>query len=596
VTSPALGHRGFAGVLVMLVLALSGCVSLPEDGSVRSVPAADQTNGETLVDFTPGGPKPGSAPVPLVNDFLRAMTATPLNTFVARQFLSSESSSSWVPERGTLVYGSDSIETLPGGRIALRLNDVVELDDRGTWRGDPTGGAGRDLTLELVKEAGEWRISNPPNRLVIPRSHFDTEYQQYFLYFFDKSAQVLVPEPVYVPRGVQAPTLLVAALLKGPAASLAGVETSFVPHGTRLDGISVPVTRDNTAEVPLSDQVLDLDDQRLNLLYAQLSWTLGQITGVERMRVTVGGTPVDLAGARVDVGVDQWSEFDPALAWASTSLFGTRDGRVVTVAGDGESRVSGPFGSLALRPRSIAVDLPAQHVAGVSPDGTRVLEAENDRTSGGPAAMSDVRTVVPRGQQLLRPAYDLYGQLFVVDRTTSGARLSVVRAGAARRVDAPGVSGEPVVRFVLSRDGTRLVAQIRRDGVDRLVVARVERDAKGRVRGLLPAVPLPLDGAESAQIRDLGWRTPGSLAVLSGPTAGTSQVLVEKIDGSSTPQDLSTDAELFRDQAVSLVTAPSIGSPLYIRTAAGQLFSLAPNGRWTGTSIEPGLRSPTFVG
>ena len=136
---------------------------------------------------------------------------------------------------------------------------------------------------------------------------------------------MLVPEPVYVPRGLQAPTLLVAALLKGPAPALAGVEGTFVPRGTRLDGISVPVSRDNTAEVPLSDQVLDLDDNQLNLLFAQLSWTLGQIAGVERMRVTVGGTPVDLPGARVDVGVNQWSEFDPALAWASTSLFGTRD-------------------------------------------------------------------------------------------------------------------------------------------------------------------------------------------------------------------------------------------------------------------------------
>ena len=80
-----------------------------------------------------------------------------------------------------------------------------------------------------------------------------------------------------------------------------------MPRGTRLDGISVPVSRDNTAEVPLSDQVLDLDDNQLNLLFAQLSWTLGQIAGVERMRVTVAGTPVDLPGARVDVGVTQCS-------------------------------------------------------------------------------------------------------------------------------------------------------------------------------------------------------------------------------------------------------------------------------------------------
>ncbi len=505
--------------------------------------------------------------MPLVNNFLRAMTATPLNTFVARQFLTSESSGSWVPERGTIVYGTDTVETLPGGEVALRLSDVVELDDRGTWLGDPTRGAGRDITLKLVKEEGEWRISDPPNRLIIPRSHFDTEYQQYFLYFFDKSAQVLVPEPVYAPRGLQAPTLLVAALLKGPLPSLAGVETTFVPHGTRLDGISVPVSRDNTAEVPLSDEVLDLDNNQLNLLFAQLSWTLGQIAGVERMRVTVAGTPVDLPGARVDVGVNQWSEFDPALAWASTSLFGIRDRRVVTLTGDRESRVSGPFGTLPLGLRSIAVDLPAQHVAGVSArrharargrQGPHLGQARHPvrRTHGLPAGHRPAPARLRPLRSAVRGGPDL------------GRRPAVGRAGRGRAHGrgARRSPGEPVVRFVLSRDGTRLVSQIRRDGRDQLVVSRVERDAKGRVQGLLPAVPLPLTGAGDAQIRDLGWRTPGSLAVLSAPSVGTSQVLIVKIDGSSTPEDLSTDAELFRDQAVRLVTAPSAGSPLYIRT------------------------------
>jgi hypothetical protein len=244
----------------------------------------------------------------------------------------------------------------------------------------------------------------------------------------------------------------------------------------------------------------------------------------------------------------------------------------------------------------VAVDLPAQHVAGVSADGTQVLAADKDRSVGGPASLSDVRTIYTDGVDVLRPAYDLYGQTWVVDRTRSGARLSVVGRGPSRVVRAPGLTGQPVVRFVLSRDGTRLVAQPRRGGRDSLVVSRVQRDAKGRVRALGPAVPLPLTGAGTPQIRDLAWRTPGSLAVLSAPTPVTSQVLVVKVDGSSTAEDLSTDAELFRDQAVRLVTSPAAGAPLYIRTAAGQMFSLASTGRWTGTSIKPGLGSPAFVG
>ncbi|NUR08000.1 MAG: hypothetical protein HOQ22_14540 [Nocardioidaceae bacterium] len=589
-------RSGLVLVLAVLALALSGCVSLPRDGSVRTVSVSDRGESDTLVDYTPSGPEKGSAPVPLVDGWLDAMRATPLNTFVARQFLSANSRGRWVPEKGTLVYGSKQLISRPGGRVLLRLDQVRALDERGSWLGDPTQGRGTTIDLRLVRDGGEWRIANPPDRLVIPESHFDGQYQQYFLYFFDKTAQVLVPEPVYVPRGLQTPTLLVSGLLKGPQQDLADVERTFVPRGTALDGISVPVSRDGTAEVPLSDKVLDVDDGQLNLIFAQLAWTLGQVSGLERMRVTVDGTPVDLPGARLDVSVGQWSQFDPAVAWASTSMFGLRQGRVAAVDDGKEKRVTGAFGALPVGLRSIGVDLPAQRIAAVSSDGHRVLEADRDRVPGRSVGPDDVRTLYAGGTNLLPPDYDLYGQLFVVDRTSLGAELSVIRAGVRRAVEVPGITGRTVQRFALSRDGTRLVFQVRTGSADRLYTARVRRDSSGRVRGVNAAQALPLTGAGVREIKDMDWRTPGSLAVLAGQRGGTSQVLIVKVDGSSSPEDLSTDAELFRDQAASVTTSPAVGSPLYIGTASGQLFSLATTGRWTGTSIDPGLAGTTFVG
>ena len=588
-------RTGVVVVLAALALALSGCVSLPQSGSVKSVSVDVRGESDTLVDYTPGGPKKGSAPVPLVQSFLTAMTATPLNTFVAREFLTSGSSDTWVPEKGTLIYGGKRVVSEPGGQVALQLTDVVELDRRGGWVGDPTHGRGTTIDLKLVKEGGQWRISDPPDRLVIPQSHFEAQYQQYYLYFFDRAAQVLVPEPVYVPRGAQASTLLVAGLLKGPEAALTDVERSFVPHGTALDGISVPVSRDGTAEVPLSHQVLDVDDNQLNLLFAQLAWTLGQISGVERMRVTVDGTPIDLPGARPDVNVGEWSQFDPAVAWASTTLVGLRQGRAVTIDGSTERRVSGPFGALPLGLRSLGVDLPARHLAAVTADGRRALEADRDKTTG-PASPADVRTVYAGGTDLLRPEYDLYGQLWLVDRTARGAEVSVVRAGARRVLTVPGVTGRNVERFLLSRDGTRMIAQIGSTAGDQLVSARVRHDASGRVLGATPARPVPLTGATVSDIHDVAWRTPGTLAVLAGQPDGASQVLLAKIDGSSTPEDLGTDAELFRGDAVRVTTSPALGAPLYVGTSTGQLFSLAATGRWTGTRIPLGLSATTFVG
>jgi hypothetical protein len=203
---------------------------------------------------------------------------------------------------------------------------------------------------------------------------------------------------------------------------------------------------------------------------------------------------------------------------------------------------------------------------------------------------------VTSGSDLLRPAYDLYGQLWVVDDTSRGAVVSVIRSGSRRSVAAPGLTGQDVERFAMSRDGTRFVAVLDRAGRDVLVVSRVRRDTDGRVRGLTGATELSMAGAGVTSVKDVAFRAPGSLVVLAGQRGGASQVLIMKVDGSSQPEDLSTDAELFRDRATRVTSSPAVGTSLYIGTETGQMFSLASSGRWTGTSIEPGLTATTFVG
>ncbi|MBA2463901.1 MAG: GerMN domain-containing protein [Nocardioidaceae bacterium] len=582
------------GVLLLVVTALSvttGCTGLPADGPVRTEQIQAQVLDEAPVDFTPGGPERDAEPVEIVRGYLVAMQATPINTSVARRFLTTESSQSWVPEQGTTIYSSET-RSLRGSRVRLDLGNVVQLDGRGSWLGKL---GDRSYQLEMVREDGQWRIDNPPDRLIIPETHFETRFTQYFLYFFDKAAQVLVPEPVYVPTGAQASTILVAGLLAGPHRELLGVERTFLPARTRLDDISVPVTQDGVVEVPLSDEILDLDGERLSLAFAQLAWTLRQVAGTERLRVTVDGSPLDLPGSGADLSVNGWSEFDPAVSWASQSLFGIRGGRVVTLVGGEERRVSGPFGSLDLRPRRIAVDLAGEQVAATTDEGS-VLVAPRSRDVGTDPGLDDVRKVYSGGTDLLAPVWDPYLQLWLLDRTAEGAALSVVRSGFASPVTAPGITGEDVRSLVLSRDGTRLVAEVARGGRERMLLARVQRDPDGGVRRVLPADQVRLGGLDVRTIRDVAWRTPASLALLTAPTQGTSQVVVAKVDGSSTAAESTTDAEIFSGAARELVTSPAIGAPLYIRSPGGQMFALAVNGRWTGAGIRAGIRSPTFVG
>jgi hypothetical protein len=581
---------------LMTDLVLGGCVSLPHTGAVRTRSIDADAGGDTLVDFIPAGPRAGSSPVQLVESFLTAMTATPLDTSVARQFLAPRSRRGWDPARGTVVYSSQQLAAGPPGNestVTLRLRDVVELDARGGWLGAPTSAHGRDYRLRLTRVHGQWRITDPPDRLLIPRTHLDTQYQQFFLYFVDPSAQVVVPEPVYVPRGTEAPTLLVAGLLRGVAPRLADVERTYLPDASPSP--TVTVDREGTAVVPLASEVRSLAGPALRLLFTQLAWTLGQVPGVQQLEVTAGGSPVVLPGSGARVGVDGFTQADPSVAWASTGLFGVRGSRVVELGSQGEDRVSGPFGALPLAPRAVAVDLLGQHVAGVTSDGRSVVAADRDGVPGRAARVSDAHTVYRGGTDVLRPSYDLHGQLWIVDRTRSGARLSVVRQGVARTVRAPGLTGARVQRLLVSRDGTRLVAVVRRGGQDQLLVARVRRDSAGEVVGIVPARRLMIEGAPD-RMRDVAWRTPTRLAVLVARSAATSEVLLANIDGSSTPQQLSTDSSLFRGRAVRVLTSPTPATPIYLLTTTGRLFTLSGRGQWTASSIRPGLEAPSFVG
>lgn len=580
---------------LLAILVTAGCVSVPDHGSVRAGPTpVPATQGAAPFDFTPSGPEPGDTPVEVVSGFLLAMQATPVRTAVAREFLTDEAGTEWAPEKGTVVYGSYSLPT-KDSRVVLEMNDTVELDGRGEWLGDTSRGTGISYPLRLVEEKGQWRISNPPQALLIPQSHFESRFQQYFLYFFDKSAQILVPEPVYLPRGDQTATLLVRGLLEGPDQEMLGVTRTFIPAGTEYD-LSVPVSANGVAEVPLSDEVLDLAEEPLDMALAQLAWTLRQVPGIDGMQITVDGSPLDIPGEGAAREVRAWPEYDPAVNWASEELFGLRDGRVVAIVGDDERRIAGLFGSEDYGLRSIAVDLAGENVAGVTEDGSTVLGAPRRREGGEVPSDEDLAVLYSGGTDVLRPAWDIHGQTWLVDRTAAGARVVVVRDGTATAVEAPGISGADVRAMLVSRGGTRLVAVVGTRRGDRLVVARVLRNEEGVVRGISAAERVSVGAVPVTDIQDIAWRTPIAVAMLTGPSEDRSQIRVVRIDGSSALDEVTTDAEILRDAAQRVVSAPSTASALYVGTREGQLYELAANGRWVASGVRPGLQSPAYVG
>ena len=585
--------RATAVVIAALLALTFGCSALPESGPVHPDSSAKAVQPDDAPLFSAPGPGHGDTPVQIANGFLTAMTANPVTTSVARSFLTRSAQSSWSPNHATIVYQASTTDDAGAGDVRVRLSDPQRLDSRGGWLG-AAGPRDSRIRLRMLREHGEWRIANPPDAVLIPEYFLERSFRPFNLYFFDQTERVLVPDRVYVPRGDQTSSTLVRALLSGPGADVAPVTRTEFPPQTQLD-LSVPVSPDGIAEVPFSDQLLKLPPQKLTRAVAQLAWTLRQVPGVTRLRMTVGGAPVPLPDGRRDFSVQEGDAFAPTIQGADDQLYGLRKGRVVADRDGVEQRVVGPLGRPGFALRSIGVRLDGKAVAAVAKDGGTVFVGPTPATVAGKP--QDTR--VPRvydGSNVLRPAYDMFGGLWLVDRTAAGSRVVHIVGRRRATVDIPGISGRRVTAFVLSRDGTRLVAVV--DGAgkgDRLVTADLLRSADGSFSRASAASEIEGVPSDIGDLRDVAWRSPNDLAVLGRPSRGRSEVAFVTLDGSpGNPTTVPPDT--WPGDATGLVGSPDSSLPLYLVTAGPELQQLDATSRWRSSDVAKGLFAPTYVG
>ncbi|WP_028659691.1 LpqB family beta-propeller domain-containing protein [Nocardioides insulae] len=575
------GRLGALGGLgIALVLLLTGCVSMPSSGPVVEAEDALSMSPDSGIAIAPRPPDPGASPGQIVQGFLDAMRATPVQTSVAAEYLLSSARSSWDPGRELITYTE---RTQPAGAdpVSVELIGAEHLDDRGRWLGDLPEDR-TTLTFPMVREDGEWRISEAPDALVVPGWWFDSRYRQVSLYFFDPTAEILVPEPVFVARGSSLATELVRGLAQGPAAGATGVARTYFPAGVS-EGLSVPVSSDGKAEVALTGVGATPTTETVDLMSAQLAWTLRQDPSVSTVRLSVDGEPMQSSGGRSEFSVEDSPEVDPAGYQPSPYLFAERGGVLATGEGAGFEPVVGTLGRIALDWRSQAVDLGAVTAAGVSGDG-RSLQIGPVRADG-PAT-----TVVSDGQDLLRPVWDAHGRLWVVDRTSRGAVVTYFLHGERRRVQVPGVSGQRVRSVLVSRDGSRLVAVVRRSETDRIVVSRLRVNDSGQVFGATEARQISDETDGAPQIRDLAWLSPTSILVLH--QFGTNaQIRTVSVDGSHSGFD--SVSLTLPTEVSSLASSPVTASARYAVTE-GTLRGLTPDDPdW---DLPEDVRRPDYVG
>jgi len=519
------GRRALlAGWTVLAATFLTGCLSLPESGPVHDAAIDGSAADENACCYRPNGPRAGESPTDIVQHFLEAMTATPVQNHVARQFLTASAGESWDPDQSTYVYDEASrprAQSSVPGRVQVVLADAYTYDSRGVFAGALPGDE-RTLQFRMEFEDGEWRIDSVPNALIVPRTWTDDHFEQVNVYYVDPTGSILVPEPVLVPRGEQFATALTQSLLSGPGPDQDLVSKNFFPPQLAVE-LSVAVDDEGQADVALQGDASGMSPQESDLAAVQLAWTLRQDPTIRSIRLTADGE--SLPGLSREIRVDKGAEYDPADFSSSTSMFALRDGRVVGGAADAMVPVDGLVGQRDYGMTAIGLSLDSTQVAGVSGKGTSILVGPTYDVDG------SVVETVGGATDLLPPAWDFADRMWLVDRTARGARVSVVGEEGAREVDVPGVTGERVRRFLVSRDGSRFVAVLRRPRGDVLVVSRVQHDDAGAVLALTPAERLPWPTQERPRVLDIAWQTTTSVAVLY-PIRDLVQIRSIAVDGS----------------------------------------------------------------
>jgi hypothetical protein len=543
--------RGALGVA--LVALLSGCVGLPTDGPVEVAEVAGERSQNPISAIDARHPQPGASRLEVVKGFLDAMMAWPISRTIAKEYLTDDAAAEWSPD-ATVIYSSLAPPREEGSTVSYRMRDAAQLDKSGGWRGEVPAERST-LQFQLTVEDGEFRIIDPMDALVVRSSWFQQRYRQASLYYFDPTAQVLVPEPVFVPVGETFATNLVNALLAGPPPRLRSVVHTFIPSG--LDaGLSVPII-EGIAALDLQGNDAQPTPAVAELMLAQLAATLAQEPSITALRVTIGGEEVDPPGASGQYDLDSAAEFDPSATGSAGVLYGLQRGRVVSGSVGDLRVVDGPFGRGRRRFASVAVAPVGDRIAGVTEDRTQLLVAPLRSPGGGRA----VRTLVDDGTDIAQPSWDASGRLWVLDRGAGGARVLVSGNGVdVREVRVPLVSGTDAQRLIVSRDGTRLIAIVRTPGGDRVVAARVVLgdESRGRVaRVVESSVIRTLTGRRAI---DVAWTAAAQIAVLS-PAGELFEVETVAADGATVGVD--TLSTMVTGRVIGLASEPYVDTPVY---------------------------------
>ncbi len=337
--------RPLAAVAAAAVL-LSACsLGVPRSGEVVTVSTVPSQRQSEVVDG-PLVPEPGTPPVAVAVGFMRAMsTIDPARAgaWAVAEPGTRQALAAWEAGRTVRLYDEftvrESAQDTTRTVVTVVVNQQGSLLDGVTWQ---PGTGDEEFDLELRREGGQWRVTNPPD---IPRmrvSDFQQRFERTEAYLVDPDGEELVPVPVFfrVRAGVAessgtpgtdgrptAADLVRSALdtmLTGPQALGEPTLRTAVPDGTSVRGVRLA---NGVAEVDLSEEFGRDGGLSGRLRVAQVVRTVTGLAQTPEVRLRVAGRPAGAVGPERFEAAGSWRANDPAFA----KLVATRGGSTTNV-------------------------------------------------------------------------------------------------------------------------------------------------------------------------------------------------------------------------------------------------------------------------
>jgi Lipoprotein LpqB beta-propeller domain/Sporulation and spore germination len=552
------------GVLAAAVL-IAGCTTVPTSGPVTEH-SMEPSGAVTGVRVAPLPPADGATKLLIVEGFLHAMSNSESDYRVAREYLTEAAAKSWKPQSGVQIYADGYPPTETDQTVVLVAPLTGLIDAGGVYR--PESGQLRQ-DFGLVKNSnGQWRISRPPDGLLMSRYLYSTGFTAVDVEFEARTGASMVPDPHHFPDDGTAVSHAAQAVLDGPSPWLAPIVVARQAGEFTLG--SVEVSDFGTATVSLSNGS-EVSDDRRALLLSEMTYTLCSFPDIGTIRVVVDGQAWTHAGS-AELSPSDFADLDPADSAQPKLAFSVSGGKLI--------RQSSPDNWSDLV--EVRSGLPDTGALAVTRDLSRWAITTTDKTqlitgnAGGKIARP-----LRSGTGLLRPSFARNGDLWSpVAANLAGLR--VYREGKQVSVTVSGMPTSAVRGLAIAPDGSRAAVILGRGSSAMVGLARVSYSDEGILISGWAPIDIDLIGLDAVDLLDLGWSSISELALLRrDPQQQVGAVLIS--------QDGSTMSDIGPSDAIrlnSLLVVPG-RDPLGL-SSTGSLYRFDGEFNWfvVGTEVS----------